>query len=565
MARDSTPLFQISIVGPPGHTFPSFKSTDLKDTGFEKFLLDNIRHKANISTKFVFTADGKTSISDDTTLEHYMRLSDVGQKILREATPNSHSEVQTFTVTLMDKTPTTTPAPAPDTSAVKELMDKVRTADFLARGELPKFADTTLAALTANYAATPNNNKDYVAPAQAAELTEAQWNIVLENTRAFHGYFYDLKKDILRKAPKPAFRLKANPIPGTAISESFAQDKYIPPIPPYYVFDSASVQVTEIREQIQDKLVKEGFDSLVVSASIGGGLELPVSVSESFEKEHATSHQEHHGTDVQNLTVTYNFPRVVVELGPEWLELTPECEADAKNAEDEEDGKWFGDNYGTAFATSFTLGGYLYSTRSVSEEENSKLDETKDKLRNAVGLSFTASKASGSFGIANSSGNRTETEHGDLHQTASLTWNGYGGDTLLVSNPNAWASTVKDHRLWRLMNQRGVMDLRSLVKAVNPAAHYKLTHPSTKSYKGIDPFSTQSGYRDSLRIKMQEVYTESEYGGAANGVYNSAMGDKTEAHIALGTTFEELTKDQYIGIGRYMVHDFNKLQGFVPE
>ncbi|KAF5390434.1 hypothetical protein D9757_005215 [Collybiopsis confluens] len=604
-------------MGPPGLTFPSFKSTDLSTTGFKDFQLANIRHKGEISTKLTFTADGKTSISDDTTLEYYMSLSADGQAILqpkggtsvsaRQAATTADSSadsgpetpsvksapgVQTFNVRLIDRTPTTTPeadAPMPDTSAAKELVEKFRTAGFLTRGELPTFTDRAMAALTANYAATgPNDQKYYSALAQAAELTEGQWDVVLKNTRAFHGYYYDFNRGILRKALKPAFRLKPGSIPGKPLqaggtenagkAASAGQDKYTPSIPTFYVFDSASVKVMEIRHQIQDTLVKEGFDSLVVSGSLEGGAG---SLSASFEKDEASTQQQTTASRVQNLAVTYNFPRVVVELEPECLELTPECFADTSKLKNDEDRKLFYRRYGNQFATSITLGGYLYSTRSVTEAETSKLDQIKNETRSAAGISFTSPKISGSFGVANGKGEQNENGHAELRQTASLTWDAHGGDTLLVSNPNVWATTVKDHRLWRLMDQREVVELDSLFETVNKAAYDKLRRPSPESYGDKDPFKDaeytkklraslrgvfREGKNNDVKTKMENLYNTKYSSDPGNAEYNTFWktnyAGKPEALITVGTAFKDLNGNQQIDLGLYMVYK-KELQGLI--
>jgi hypothetical protein len=80
------------------------------------------------------------------------------------------------------------------------------------------------------------------------------------------------------------------------------------PCAAYYVFDNASVKVTEVRSQHQSAWIKEGFNSMSVGGSLevghavcsltaltgasftGGGQEtVPVSVDASWEQEHAYS------------------------------------------------------------------------------------------------------------------------------------------------------------------------------------------------------------------------------------------------------------------------------------
>jgi hypothetical protein len=124
---------------------------------------------------------------------------------------------------------------------------------------------------------------------------------------------------------------------------------------------------------------------------------------------------------------------VVIELDPECLELTPECSKDAFGASDKEGVERFKRRYGTVFTTCFTLGGYLHSTRNVTKEEQSNLDQVKDQTRKAAGISIVTPKISGSFGVATASGTGEDKGHAQLYQEARLTWNAHGGNTLLAS------------------------------------------------------------------------------------------------------------------------------------
>lgn len=78
-------------------------------------------------------------------------------------------------------------------------------------------------------------------------------------------------------------------------------------------------------------------------------------------------------------------------------------------------------SFGTVFATPFTLGGYLSSTRSVTKDEQTTLEQVKDQTRKAAGLSMQTPKVSGSFGVATTTGTGTEDEKATLHQDVRLT------------------------------------------------------------------------------------------------------------------------------------------------
>jgi hypothetical protein len=94
----------------------------------------------------------------------------------------------------------------------------------------------------------------------------------------------------------------------------------------------------------------------------------------------------------------------------------------------------------------------LYSTRKVISTEQSSLNQIKDQLKKAAGFSIQSPKVSGSLNVAKVDSTGNEEGTASLYQDARLTWDAHGGDTLLTSNPPAWATTVKNHRLWRLMS-----------------------------------------------------------------------------------------------------------------
>ncbi|KAF4948802.1 hypothetical protein FGADI_9359 [Fusarium gaditjirri] len=514
--------FQIAISGPNGTIFPSFPSNELADGNVETVTLANIRSKCNISTKLFFTVDGKTRIDDQTSLTYYMTLT---AEILKPdaapvppaappavppaaaggaaapvpvpaQAPPPGPGIPTFEIKVTDSTPT---APGPlalpaENATLAKLLEQASKAKFLERGALPTFSNTDLTALTQNYAGLVTTTR-YPEP---AELKESDWDVVLRNTRAFHGYYFDYEKGILAKAPKPAFRLRGVPKPGVPAKGTEIQMTYNPPVPPFYIDDASTVTVTEMNHQTSKLLVKEGFNSLAVGGSIGGPPKLPISISAAFDEEHSFANQKKDTTNVDSLAITYNFPRVVIELDAECLELTPECASEARNLVNQSGVDRFTRRYGNAFATSFTLGGYLFSTRSVSKTEMANLEQVKDQARKAAGLSIQTPKVSGSFGVASTTGSGKEEGSAVLHQEARLTWDACGGDTLLASNPAAWVSTVKDHRLWRLMNQQRVIQLFSLIKDLDVVAYDNLMDPSTETHTGKDPVKDKE-YNEKIR------------------------------------------------------------------
>ncbi|KAK3386533.1 hypothetical protein B0H63DRAFT_558213 [Podospora didyma] len=579
----ATTSFHVAIDSPPGMTFPSFPSSALEGGDPKKITLDMIRNKCSISNKLFFTIDGKSRVEDTTTLEYYMSLTPEGQKLLQPAstgtttateTPAAAPGVQTFVVKVGDSTVQRDLVNLPgNNEALTKLLDSI-SKNTLERGTLPTFADRQLASLVTNYATNVVTGRIY-SYTEPQELTELQWDAVLKNNRALHGYWYDFTLSTFVTAPKPAFRLRgAAPVgkPPTTATDSAPKQQYLPPLPPFYIHDSATVKVTEVRTQQQSTWIKEGFNSLAVGGSLGGGpSSVPVSVQASWEQEHSYANQRREATDVDSLAVTYSFPRAVIEFDTDTLELTDQCRRDALNVTTTAARDRFYREYGSVFVTRLTLGGFLYSTRNVTTTETATLDQVKDKTRIAVGISVQTPKVSGGINFAKVDATSTENSRASLLQEVSLTWDAQGGDTLLCTNPPAWANTVKDHRLWRLMNKERFVSLEHLVKALDTEAWRKLDNPSAVSNVGKDVV-TDDDFNSYVRITLMDAlkdgasddsviarkmleYYEADTATkvtASNAFMKTNFPDETDAIIGAGKLFPGLSVDQKVGFGLYM-------------
>ncbi|KAK3686197.1 hypothetical protein B0T22DRAFT_483093 [Podospora appendiculata] len=585
--------FHVAVESPPGMSFPSFPVSALEGGDVKKITMAMIRNRCNISTKLFFTVDGNSRIDDSTTLEYYMSLSAEGQKVLQPpavpapaqapadgtavttATPAAVPGVQTFAVKLADSTVKKDLVELPgNKEALTKLLDSISNTTSLARGTLPTFADRQLASLVTNYATQLVVGRTY-SYTEPAELTEQQWDSVLKNNRAFHGYWYDFALGTFVTAPKPGKLKGAAPVgkPPTTTTDSAPKPQYIPPIPPYYVHDRASVAVSEVRSQQQNSWIKEGFNSLAVGGSLGGGAEtVPVSVQASWEKEHAYANQKRVATDVGSLAVTYNFPRAVIEFEPTNLELTTQCRLDALNVSTQAARDKFFRTYGIVFVTRLTLGGFLHSTRNVTSTETATLDEVKDKTRVAAGISVQSPYVSGSVNFAKVDQTSTATSGATLDQTARLAWDAHGGDTLLCTNPPAWANTVKDHRLWRLMNKERIVKLESLIKDIDTEPWRKLDTPSPNTFAGknvvtdsafntyvrtalMDAFM-DSGAENAIAQKMADYYQAGSDTATkvtrCNAFMQANFPDELDAIIPTGWLFSGLSIDQKVAFGMYM-------------
>ncbi|KAH0443079.1 hypothetical protein CcaCcLH18_01192 [Colletotrichum camelliae] len=597
MAAHTSSKIHVAINGPSGATFPSFASTDLAGGNLQKIFLSNIRNKCNISAKLHFTADGTTRLDDQLSLEYYMSLTVEGTNILKAITPAisapdvaadssaakdgqaaapvvvSTANVTTFVVKILDGTSASEALrPIPETNAaMAKLLEQVRQVKGVEPGVLPVFTNTELAALSANYGPKPSASH-YKEP---AELTESEWSTVLKNTRALSGYYVDDIRGIFMKAPKAAFRVRGTTKPGVPLDGDELQPmQYYPLIPPYHISDNASVNVTEIQEQSQKTLVKQGFNLVSMSGSLGGGMKIPMTVSVAVDTEHSSTKQERKSTYVDSLTVTYNFPRVGIEFDTTTLELTPECALDARKVSNRDQVQHFYRTYGNVFVTSLTLGGFLLSTRNVTKDEQTTLDQVKDQTRKAAGISFQTPSISGSLGIANSKGSSSSDGSATLNQKATLAWDAHGGNTLLAANPTEWVNTVKDYRLWRLMDQQRVVQLIGLIQDLDRVAYQNLLSPEGQTNTGKDPI-TDNEYNKRIRRLINEACRSEDPGSSAllknmedkwrDKSYNASPAldeylqfinahypDANAAIIPPGFKFGGLSKDQKIYFGLFL-------------
>ncbi|KAL2680515.1 hypothetical protein Neosp_008117 [[Neocosmospora] mangrovei] len=76
---------------------------------------------------------------------------------------------------------------------------------------------------------------------------------------------------------------------------------------------------------------------------------------------------------------------------------------------------------------------------------------------------------------------------------------------MYTRSPAAWVSTVKDHRLWRLMNQQRVIQLFSLIKDLDVVAYDNLMNPSTETHTGKDPVKDREYNEKILTYIINEI------------------------------------------------------------
>ncbi|KAH7140033.1 hypothetical protein B0J13DRAFT_639301 [Dactylonectria estremocensis] len=420
------------------------------------------------------------------------------------------------------------------------------------------------------------------------DLTELQWDAVFRNNRALHGWFY--KDNMLVKARKKAFQLKpssdaelSRPQPSAETKTESLQEKTnsgdgakdtstqktsgkegtpttrigpVLPVPPFYVWDDASVEVTEMTSALEKTMADQGFSSTAVKAAGGGGaMGAQASASLAIETEHSTADKKLKAEEVKSIHVAYKFPRAAVEVDAYCLQLTEECKRQALACRNRADVDRWQREYGSVFATQFTLGGELTSSRLFRSTDEAELLAVKDSLKIAAGLSISTPyvSAGASYGSSNSN-EKTEGEK-KAQQSMRLAWQARGGDTLLCSNPPLWTNTVRDYRLWRITNQEGMVKMIDLVKSIHLKAGNFLENPETASKKasttdsvwGLLSTALKDPQKYPVADKIKEFY---ESNGFSLDEFNASLDqDGEDLRLNEKVSWPKLDGEQKVYVG----------------
>ncbi|KAH7024703.1 uncharacterized protein B0I36DRAFT_366624 [Microdochium trichocladiopsis] len=556
MAETNTaawPRFQLVLVSKDGTVFPSFPSSAFAGGDADKIRLADIRTRAAISAKLKFTAEGSAFVGDETTLSYYMSLRGVdirSQKDDLESSEKTSAEIPTVKIELIlngfKATPT---APAVSPAKYQEEIEKLLVVDQSGAakvGDLKKLSSTLDSLRSDSMVITAAASVPSEFTKEPLDLTEGQWDYVLRNTRALHGWYN--RGNVMMKARKKAFDI-APPLGAAGETPNgVSNDKgVVLPLPPFYISDDATVDVTETRSALEREMADSGFSQQAIKASGGGGtMGVLATAAAAYEKQSSEAAKTIEASTVQAVHVAYKFPRATIELDAYSLQLTTEAKSRALGVSTVADmDRWYRD-FGNVFALQFTLGGELTSSRLFDSHDNSSLASFKDSIKLAAGLSISSPYVTAGF--STSSVDATEHAEGEktTNQNLRLTWKARGGNTLLCSNPPLWTATVKDYRLWRIMDQQCLVSMSNLVGEVDIRAAEHLTHP--EAWTGDNGSSSDGAADDSDRERLwsalYDVFNNAGGHPLASRIqefYNSAAFDLTQYNQALGPGERELS------------------------
>ncbi|CEJ61123.1 hypothetical protein PMG11_09665 [Penicillium brasilianum] len=574
-----TSPFHIQLDSSDKVAFPSLKNTDLKSHKLSDITLAQIRENCHVSGKYDFSTDGKASIADSTTLEYYVSLTPGNrsqfQKESSSQPPSSadHDDEQTVinsavagipivTVKLIKDKASARPDKPDLDKAFKVVEDTLSGVKGLESQQVQQLSKSIGKRLAEQVQFTTDKpNTDVFSPASP---TETDWQEILFNNKALHGWVYKKQKNaeghvtsfILEKAPKRAFEIR-RAVPGTLnkSSEKSPSPYYgAPGIPLFAIDDESGVTVTEIGDAFQHRLR---------ASQLTPDFGTAVSIKASYEKERSTATTTQDSSQADELHISYNFPRVTVTIEPETIQLSRECRRDALNISNEEEKNDFFDKYGHVFASEIGLGGRLQHTRKTAQSEKGQIEVIKERMQVVAGASFTAPYVGASAVYGHSEGTQSTDEVSKLNRSLAMSWAAKGGDTTLFSNPPLWATTVKNFKYWRLLNQCLTVNMESFMRSIDSDVATNLRDLNkdtnidpTKHLQEIGHALRTPGFNDPLVTKIKG-YFEKEFNKEAKEEYNKLqkeLGSKGPNAPIQNGKWGALTFAQRYGIRHFMIH-----------
>ncbi|KAE8324704.1 hypothetical protein BDV39DRAFT_207618 [Aspergillus sergii] len=306
-----------------------------------------------------------------------------------------------------------------------------------------------------------------------ADMTQGQWNIVMETNSLLHASYVRLPSHgIVKKVERsmyPAFKLR--PRQFYDFNASLDHKDIAAPmrnliIPRYRVEDDSYVEVSENQTSVARAIASSSLSEIAAEAAVAG-------VNAGFKNEEAASKSNAKTKNTKQMTITYNFPRVVLQLDEESLQLSDECAEALKHVKDKASLQAFKDKYGTFFATRIELGGRLHATEDSTALAEEKVAEKSKAMKIAAGLSFSSPYVQASVSASSASSNASKDEKNNSSLNLGMTWEAKGGDTLLCNNPSAWCATVASFYNWRVVKQENLLSIEDMISRIPECASAK--------------------------------------------------------------------------------------------
>ncbi|KAH8435132.1 uncharacterized protein LDX57_012761 [Aspergillus melleus] len=307
-----------------------------------------------------------------------------------------------------------------------------------------------------------------------ADMSEKHWSVVMRNNSLLHSYrVVDHNGEkFVERSLYPSFVLKPRnfwnyQISATAEVDSISDQRQSLRIPRFQIEDDSYIRQYETKQSVSRAIAQACLSETDAKLAIeGGAFGYSASASGSWSESHSSASGSSTSQDSRVMTITYNFPRVIIDFDPSSLDLSEECKADLEGVNTAEAVEAFKNKYGRFFATRIELGGRLHSSEEIQSTDAAASAQQAKSMRAAAALSFSApwAQASASASHNNSSSSSSESKESVSH--SAISWEAQGGDTLQCNNPPAWAYTVGSFYNWRAIKKSKVLALEEIISMV---------------------------------------------------------------------------------------------------
>ncbi|RAL09118.1 uncharacterized protein BO97DRAFT_352547, partial [Aspergillus homomorphus CBS 101889] len=309
-----------------------------------------------------------------------------------------------------------------------------------------------------------------------ADMSEKHWSVVMRNNSLLHAYrvldLGDKGGKLVERSLYPSFVLKPRnfwnyQISATAEVDSIAGQKQMLRIPRFRIDDDSYIRQYEEKRSVARAIAESCLSETDAKLAIeGGAFGYSASASASWGESKSSASTSSTNENSRIMTITYNFPRVVIDFDPTGLDLSDELKEDLATVDTAEAVDIFKNKYGRFIATRVQLGGRLHSSEESSSTDAAATAAQAKSMRAAAALSFSSPWVQASASASHSSSSNSSSENKSSASTSTISWEAHGGDTLQCNDPPAWAYTVGSFYNWRVVKQTKVVALEDFISMV---------------------------------------------------------------------------------------------------
>ncbi|PYH76172.1 hypothetical protein BO82DRAFT_387500 [Aspergillus uvarum CBS 121591] len=284
-----------------------------------------------------------------------------------------------------------------------------------------------------------------------ADMSEKHWSVVMRNN------CFVLK-------PRNFFNYQ---ISATAEVDSIGEAKQSLRIPRFRIDDDSYIRQFETKKSVSRAMAEASLSETDAKMAIeGGAFGYSASASASYSESKSSSSTSSSTQESRVMTITYNFPRVVIDFEPSGLDLSEECKFDLERVNTAAAIDIFKSKYGRFFTTRVQLGGRLHNSEQSESTDVAATAKQAKSMRAAAALSFSSPWVQASASASHSNSSDSSSEKRDVSAYSTINWEAQGGDTLQCNNPPNWAYTVGSFYNWRPIHQSKIMPLEDVISMV---------------------------------------------------------------------------------------------------